>query len=130
MADGHLQRHEPAIAVAEHEHIVFSGSVPHRLGHPVGDAGKACIDRPGFAEARQLGNDHPERLRQSGNDGVETRPVRQQRMKQEKQRPLAGLRRIDGAVGEKSVHAEIPLGWKVCFGLEGATWRRGVRQRA
>jgi hypothetical protein len=39
------------------------------------------------------------------DDGVEARAIRQQRMQQKKSWPVAELRRVDGAVGEKSVHS-------------------------
>ena len=117
MADRHLQRHEPAIAVAEHDGLAAAGRLLHRLGHPVGDSGEAATDGLGAAEAGQFRNDHPERPRQLWDDGVETRPVRQQRVKQEQRRrfarslagSLAGLRRVDRAIGEKSVHAGLSL---------------------
>ena len=85
MANGHLQRDEAAIAIAEHDGLAAAG-VLHRLRHPVGDIGKTAADRLRRAKARQFGNDHPERPRQRRDDGVETRAVRQQRMKQEKRR--------------------------------------------
>jgi hypothetical protein len=43
-------------------------------------------------------------------------------MKQKQKRPLAGLHRMDGAVGEKSVHAGSLSGW------EGTAWRGGARR--
>jgi len=113
MANSHLQRDEPAISVAEHDGLVSAGGIDHSLRHSIGDFGKACADRPGLAEAGQFRDDHPKRLRQPGNDGVETRPIRQQRMQQNKRLAVAELRRIDRAVGEKPIHCRLSFKFKV-----------------
>src|SRR5712672_4646947 len=105
MANRHLQRHESTVAVAEHNRVISPGGIPHRLGHSVGDIGETSADPPGLAKARQFRNDHPKRLRQLWNDGVETRAIRQQRMKQKQRRPVAGLRGIHRAIGEKLIQA-------------------------
>ena len=63
MANGHLQRHEAAIAIAEHGDVVSTSGIRHSLSHSVGDIGEISADRPGPSEAGQFGNDHPERLR-------------------------------------------------------------------
>jgi hypothetical protein len=39
-------------------------------------------------------------------------------MKQKQKRPLAGLHRMDGAVGEKSIHAGSLSGWQGTARLE------------
>ncbi len=87
MADGHLQRYEPAIAVAEHDGL-GAGALFHGFRHPVGDFSEAAADGLGFSKTRQFRNDQAERLRQVWRDGIKTRPIRQQRMKQEERRPL------------------------------------------
>ena len=83
MADRHLQRHEAAIAVAEHDGGFSVSAIPHRFGHSIGDSGKTSADRRRAAEARQFRNDDAERLRQLWRDRVETGAIRQQRVKQE-----------------------------------------------
>jgi len=62
MANGHLQRDEAAITVAEHDRLVAAGSVLHHLRHPVGDRGKTTAD--GFRAAKP------------GSSGTITRNVR------------------------------------------------------
>ena len=46
MANRHLQRHEPAIAVAEHDGIVAAGTVLHHLRHAVGDRREVAVAPP------------------------------------------------------------------------------------
>ena len=119
MANGHLQRHEFTVPVAEHNRVIYPGRIHHRLGHSVGDIGETSADRLGASEARQFRNDHPKRLRQLWNDGIETCAIRQQRMKQKQRRPLAGLRGIHRAVGEKLIQAGSSLiGWQAPVGLQ------------
>src|SRR6266404_97526 len=105
MANRHLQRHESTVAVAEHNCVIFPGSIPHRLSHSVGNIGETSADQSGLAKARQFRNYQPKRLRQLWNDGVETRAIRQQRMKQKQRRALSGLRGIHRAIGEKLIQA-------------------------
>src|SRR5436190_13181866 len=105
MANGHLQRDESAIAITEYDGIAIAASLAYHFSHSVSDSNETSGHGIRASEARQLGNDHPERARQTWNDGIEARAIRQQRVKQEKRRPVAGLRRVDRAVGEKSIHA-------------------------
>ena len=104
MTNSHLQRDEPAIAIAEHDRVLAGGRVPHRFRHAVGDLGKAASHRLRPAKTRQLRNDHAKRLRQFWRDRVKARAVRQQRVQQKQRRALARLCRIDGAACEKPIH--------------------------
>ena len=45
MANGHLQRDEPAVTVAEHDCFARPCAFLHNLGHPVGDIRKTSADR-------------------------------------------------------------------------------------
>ena len=41
MANGHLQRHEPAIAITEHDGFAIAASLAYRFSHSVGDSSKS-----------------------------------------------------------------------------------------
>jgi hypothetical protein len=105
VTDRHLKRDEAAIAIAEHDGFVAAGGILHRFRHSIGDLGKTTADRLRSAKTRQFRHDQAKRSRQFRRDGVKTRAVRQQRMKQKQRGPLADLRRIDCAVGEKPIHS-------------------------
>ena len=101
MADRHLQRDEPAIAIAEHDCLLAAGRIPHGFRHPVGNRGQAAADRRGATETGQFRYDHPKRLRQFGHHRIEAGAIRQQRMQQEQRRAFAELLSIDRAAEQK-----------------------------
>src|SRR5258708_27973314 len=109
MATRHLQRNESTVAVAEHNCVIFPGSIPHRLSHSVGNIGETSADQSGLAKARQFRNYQPKRLRQLWNDGVETRAIRQQRMKQKQRRAPPRFRGIPPSTREKMRPAWSPF---------------------
>ena len=94
MTDRHLQRDEPAITIAEYDGVLASGGIADCFRHPVGHRGEIAADRQRSPKAGQFRHQHPERARQGWRDGVKTRPVRQQRVKQQQWRPVARLRRM------------------------------------
>ena len=61
MPNGHLQRHEPAIAVAEHDRILTIGGLLDRFGHPVSHRGQRPQHGVRPSEPRQFRNDHAKR---------------------------------------------------------------------
>ena len=128
VANGHLQRHEPAIAVAEHDGVIAAGTIRHHLRHSVGHGREVAAHRRRPAEARQFRNQHPERLRQARRDGIEAGAIRQQRMKQKKRRSVAELGRIHGAAREKSIHRSLLQGLR--GPVERAGWAGLITQNS
>ena len=104
MANGHLQRDEAAIAIAEHDRVFAAAASFTASAIRSATAARPPVTACEPPKPGNSGTITRNDFDKFGNDGVKTRAVRQQRMEQKQRRPLAGLRGVDGAVGEKPIH--------------------------